>query len=52
MVGYNTLNTGDTFQMLGSSFAGVGNSLDGFTLGSLKGNFADEDAIQVSYMDD
>ena len=52
MVGYNTLNTGDTFQMLGSSFASVGSDADGFTLGSLLGDFADEDAIQVSYMDD
>ena len=52
VVGYNTLNTGDTFQMLGSSFAGVGTNVDGFTLESLQGNFADEDAIQVSYMDD
>jgi len=51
-VGYNTLNTGDASQMLGSTFKNANNGTDGVKLSELIGEFAAYDEIQVSYMDE
>lgn len=47
IVGYNTLNTGDSQVMLGMSFEGIGDST-GVALKELKGDFEDFDNIQVA----
>ena len=51
VVGYNSLDTGYSYQMLGSTFKNTTTGADGIKLSELVGDFAAYDEIQVSYMD-
>ena len=50
VVGYNTLNDGNSSVMLGCTFADVTGTSQGVKLGALVGNFEAYDGIQIAYM--
>lgn len=51
-VGYNTLNNGDQSVMLGCQFVDVADGESGILLGNIKGEFEDNDELQLTSCDE